>query len=116
MDDTDDIMNIYGNKCRGVYIPNAEQKFQEKCKTESQGLLDKYGFNKKPKQEQTLNETATKRPTQQPQQEVLTEKQRKNQMIFEASVNVAKLIPLFEDVEDKKYINQMKEALEELLE
>ena len=66
MDDVDDIMSVYGSKCRGIYIPNPEQEFQEKCKKESQGLLDKYGFNKKP-QQQTLNETSTQQPVQQTQ-------------------------------------------------
>ena len=110
--DVDSIMDVYGGKCRGKYIENPEQEFQRKAKAESKGLLEKY-FTQTP--QQPITEVAQQQTEQPQQQTMLTEKQQRNQILFEAANMVNKVMPLFDDVDDKVYINSIKEALEELM-
>ena len=111
----DDIMSVYGEKCKGIYVPNPEQEFKEKCKVEKNDVLNKY-FSRSPQKQESVQETV--QPSTQSQEsnvQVLTEKQQRNQILFEAANMVNKVLPYFEDLKDKQYVNQIKEALEELI-
>lgn len=112
-DPVDDIMKIYETKSKGIHVPNPELEFQKKAKEQSKGLLDKY-FSRNPSQ--TVVEQTSSQPSQTSGETLLTEKQIRNQSLHLAALNIAKVIPLFESKEDKKYLKEIREAIEELME
>ncbi len=106
----DDIMNVYGQKCKGIHVPNPEQEFQQKCKQEGSNVLNKYfpRGNQQPVVEQ-------KKPDVQMNHQVINEAQQRTNLLSEASANLAKVLPLFEEVRDKEYIKEIRDAIEELM-
>ena len=116
-EETDDIMNIYGSKCSHIHIPNPEQEFQEKCRTEGQGLVEKY-FSRTPSKGQQPQQS--QQPSQQyvPQdhQQILNEAQQRNMTLNEAAISIAKVIPMFSNKNDKAYLKEIREAIEDMME
>jgi len=106
----DDIMSVYGQKCRGIHVPNPEQEFQQKCKQESNDVLNKY-FSKG--NQQSVVEQI--KPDVQMNHQVINEAQQRTNLLSEASANLAKVLPLFEDIRDKEYIKEIREAIEEMM-
>jgi hypothetical protein len=111
-EDTDDIMNIYGSKCSHINIPNPEQEFQEKCRNEGQGLVEKY-FSRTPSKEQKPSQQYV--PQEQPQQHVLNEAQQRNMTLNEAAISIAKAIPMFTEKRDREYLKEIREAIEDMM-
>jgi hypothetical protein len=113
--EADEIMNIYGEKCSKIHIPNPEQEFQQKCSSEKETIMEKY-FSRKPSNTAQPSQVGSPQQTAQPQQQqLLTEKQQRNGLLNEAAVNMAKVLPFFETKEARDYIKEIREAIEELM-
>lgn len=112
-EDTDGIMNIYGSKCSHIHIPNPEQEFQEKCRTEGQDLVEKYFSRTQPKEQKPSQQYV---PQQAPQQQVLNEAQQRNMTLNEAVVSIAKAMPMFTEKRDREYLKEIREAIEDMME
>jgi hypothetical protein len=109
-DPVEDIMNVYGNSCKGIHVPNPEQEFQQKCKQDSNNVLNKYFSkgNQQPVVEQI-------KPDVQTNHQVISEAQQRTNLLTEASVNLAKVLPLFQEARDKDYIKEIRDAIEDLM-
>lgn len=113
-DEADDIMNIYSERCSKIHIPNPEQEFQQKCQNEKQGLLEKY-FSRKPSNPQIPSQQHVPQQ-EQPQQQVLNEAQQRNNLLNEAAIKLAMVMPMFRDKCDREYLKEIREAIEEMME
>lgn len=106
--DYDDLNDVYASTTKGIEVPLMDTNFITEAQVTGGGrdTYDTYfGTNR--------NNVQT-----QPQQnsQLLTEKQQRNQLLYEAASKVKNLIPLFEARQDKEYVNEIKQALEELME
>jgi len=111
--EADDIMDIYGQTAAKVFVPNVEQEFSQKCKKESTGLINKY-FSRTP-QNNNINTVTESENIPLQNNNIINESQQKNILLNDAIINLQKVLPYFSEDQDKKYLKEIKEAIEELM-
>jgi hypothetical protein len=111
--ENDDMMQVYAESARGRYVPPAETPDSAIKSANSNDVLDQYFSRNGSKP----SENIPAQENYQPQQQQLFNEgsERRNILLAEAAANILKASPYFQSDEDKAYLKEIKEAIEEMM-
>ena len=121
MSEEEDIMNVYADTSAKVYIPTPEDDFNTGIKESSENVMDYFTPSKPskspqpPQPPQAVQPQQTAQPYQRDHPQLLTEAQQRDTLLTEAATSLSKVMQMFPAKEDKTYLKQIREAIEEMM-
>ena len=118
MSEEEDIMNVYADTSAKVYIPTPEDDFNTGIKESSENVMDYFTPSKpskSPQPPQAVQPQQTAQPYQRDHPQLLTEAQQRDTLLTEAATSLSKVMQMFPAKEDKTYLKQIREAIEEMM-